>query len=66
MMQMYLDNITICSSFLSSNKLDLSARMLSKLRCEDLITMELPFLQSEYAYHLEKEKKHIKIAIQVS
>lgn len=65
MMQMYLDNLTVCSSFLSSHKLDLAAQMLPKLRCEELITMELPFSQADYAYHLEKEKQHIKIAIKL-
>lgn len=65
MTQMYQDNLTICSSFLSSHKLDMAAQMLEKLRCEELITIEIPFSQAEYAYHLEKEKKHIKIAIKL-
>lgn len=60
MMQMYLDNITICSSFLSSRKLHRASQMLSKLHCEELITKELPFSQAEYAYHLEKRKSMSK------
>lgn len=65
MTQMYMDNLTICSSFLSTNKLETAARMLPRLRCEELITAELPFAQAEYGYQLEKEKQHIKIAIKI-
>lgn len=65
MMQMYVDNLTVCSSFLSANKLDLAGRMLARLRCGELITLEVPFEQAEYAYHLEKEKQHIKIAVKL-
>jgi hypothetical protein len=66
MNQIYQDNLTLCSSFLSNKKLKLAARLLPGLNCAPLISIEIPFHQAEYAYRLEKEKKHIKIAIRVS
>lgn len=66
MLQIYLDSLTICSSFLSVSKMDTASQMLSRLRCEELITLEVPFDRADVAYHLAKEKQHIKIVVKLS
>jgi threonine dehydrogenase-like Zn-dependent dehydrogenase len=65
-LQMYGNNITICSSFLSNSKLEVAAKILSRLPVDELLTIEFPFEKAIEAFQMEKMYKHIKIAIKIS